>query len=306
MPMLTTQMAGLGRRRWIDKHQRHTHCRSFVGHELPQLEEAPTLVTVPMRLADLGPLPYARQIFTGNLALGSDSLVDELLADGVVDRSHVATLSSRQPVQQPIGFLCAFGLERTSDFGVVGTQPVNLGSFIECGIRIDGHAASTKINPQRACRYRRSRSRTPELDMQKERAIAAFDQHSTGQRLPFEPSFLVVAQCRRKAYTAVEQRQTKGPVPLAQAEDALIVINRGGRKRRVGFALDLQRGPHPSDSTDSQVCRQTKALAHLIIRLILDFDLVARMDTACHFSDEITRLGKGGQRRVEFNTLRSG
>jgi hypothetical protein len=105
----------------------------------------------------------ARQILQGNLPLGRLGCDNELLADPVVDRSHVALFSARQPLQKPLGFgatvwaqgaqrpfFRAFALERAPDFRVVGTEPVDLRGFVEVGIGIDRHTASAEIDTQRA------------------------------------------------------------------------------------------------------------------------------------------------------------
>ena len=56
----------------------------------------------------------------------------------------------------------------------------------------------------------------------------------------------------------MEQRQREGPIPLSEAEDALIVVNRRGLEGRMGFALDLECRTDPSNSPDSQIGRQPK------------------------------------------------
>jgi hypothetical protein len=62
-------MTRLGRVCWINKDKRDTRRFSLVRHKLPQLVEAPTVVAIPVRLADLRPSSDARQIFEGNLPM---------------------------------------------------------------------------------------------------------------------------------------------------------------------------------------------------------------------------------------------
>ena len=208
-----TGLRGIGR---IHKHQRHTSGVRLVGHKLPQLVEAPAMVAIPLLLAELGPLSNARQVFEGNLALCRLGFLDELLADPVVNRSHMALLSPRQPFQQAFGLLCAFGLERTPHLGVVGTQLMDLSRFLARGIGIDRHTASAQINTERAVYRQRSWGMAFELDMQQERAITPFHQCRAGRRLAFQPSFLVVAQGGLKPNTAVEQCQTERSSPTPE------------------------------------------------------------------------------------------
>ena len=147
MTTMATYMARLGRIGRINKHEWHTRRLRFVGHKLPQLVKAPTVVAGAVRLADFGALANARQVFQGKLARGRLCSLDKLLADRVVDRSHMACLSAGQPFQKPRGFFRAFALERTPDFGIAGTQTVDRGRLVHGGIRIHRHAPSAEINP---------------------------------------------------------------------------------------------------------------------------------------------------------------
>ena len=150
MTTLPTTMAGLrgiGRR---DQHQRYPGILGFVGHKLPQLIEGPTVLVVALRLTALGALPNAGQVFQGNLPLALAGRLDDPSADDVVNRPHMPFLSARQPFQEPFGPPCAFGLQSTADFGVVGTETLDLGRFVHRAIGIHGHATSAQINAQRA------------------------------------------------------------------------------------------------------------------------------------------------------------
>jgi hypothetical protein len=142
----TTLMTGLRRIRRIDEHDRHTRSLGFVCNELPQLEEAPTVVAVALRLTHPGALSDARQIFQGNLPLSGLCCPDDLLTDAVVDCAHMACLSAREPFQKPGGFFRAFALERTPDLGIMGTQGVDLPRLVDGSLRIDRHTPAAKIN----------------------------------------------------------------------------------------------------------------------------------------------------------------
>jgi len=69
MPTMATPMAGLGCIGRTNEPDRHTSALGFVDHILSQLVERPTVVVVALRLAHLGALSDARQIFQGNLTL---------------------------------------------------------------------------------------------------------------------------------------------------------------------------------------------------------------------------------------------
>ena len=300
---MPTQMAGFRGIGRIDQHDRDARSLRLVGHKLPQLIERPTVVVVALRFADFRPLPDAFEVFEGNLTLGSLSLLDKLFTDRVVNRAHMTCLFAGQPFQKPFGFFRAFALERAPDFRVVGTQTVHLCGFVGPCIGIDRHTPPAKIDTQRARGCLRDRGRTFELDVQEEHAITPLDQRRTRRCVALEPSFLVVAKRGLNPLSAVQERQTEGPIPLAEAEDALIVVNRRGFKRRMGLALDLQCRTDTRNGTNGKVRRQTKAVPHVLIAGMLDLDFVARMDGASHLSDAVARVRKRGKRRVDFSAL---
>ncbi len=214
MATTTAQMACLRRVGRINKHQRHTSRLRLVGHKLPQLVEAPTVVAIPLRFVDLRPLSDALEVFQGNLPLGGLGCFDKLFADRVVDRSHMPCLSAREPFQKSLGFFRAFALERPEDLRVVGTQALHLRGFVGACIRIDRYTASAKINTKRASGRVGRWSRTFELDMQEERAITPFDECGTRRRLAFEPSLLVCT--KRGLKWGQESRDACGsPLPGA-------------------------------------------------------------------------------------------
>lgn len=297
---LMTGLRGIGR---INEDHRNPSVLGFVRHKLLQLVKAPTLVAVALWLPYTGPLADTRQIFQGNLPLGGLCRLNDPLTDAVVNRAHMALLSAGEPLQKPDGFFRAFALERTPHFGIVGTQVVDLRGVIGRTIGINSDTPSAKINSQCTSGGVGSGDSMFDLDMQEERAITAFDQRGTGQGLALESRLQVVAQRSRKPLSPVEQGQAEGPIPLPKAEDTLIVVNRGGLKRGVGFALDLQGGADTSNRTNGQISRQPKAAPHLSVAGMLDIDLVTRMDGAGDVSNKVAGVGKRLERRIEFGTL---
>lgn len=219
MATRTTLMTGSRGVGGIDRHHGHTSVLRLVHHELPELVEGPTVVAVALGFADPGALPNAGQVFESNLSSCGACRLDNLTANDMVERSHMPSLPTRQAFQGAFGALRPFGLEGTADCGVVGTQPHDGGGFVGSSIGIHRDTPSAQINTQRTGWCLERWGGTGELDMQKERPIPA------------------LAQCRLKALSTVEQGQAEGPVPFAETEYALIVVNRGGGKGRMGFFL---------------------------------------------------------------------
>ena len=140
-------------------------------------------------------------------------------------------------------------------------------------------------------------------DVQEKHTVPSFDERCTPRTATFETPFLVVPKHGRKALSGMKERQAEGPIPLPEAENALIVVNRRRRKRGVGFALDLQGSADAGNRSNGQVGRQPKAAPDLSVADMLDLHLVTRMDLACHVGNEIAGVGKGHKCRVEFAAL---
>ncbi len=299
----TAAVAGLRCVCWINQHDRHASVLRFISDVLSELVERPTVVLGALGLADPRPLPDAGQIFESNLPVTGRCRLDELLADSVVNRAHMPSLPARQAFQGASGALRPFGLKRAADFTVVAAELLDRSPFIDGRIGIDRDTMPAQIDTQRACAGLWTRGHAVKLDMQEERSIAALDQCRAGRRAACQSAFLVVAKDRLQALPTVKQGQTEGPIPFPEAEDALIVVNRCGRKRRMGFGFDFQDRAHPRNRPDGQVGRESEAGTDLVVAGVLDLDLVARMDVAGDVRNDVAAVGKGTERRVKVGAL---
>ena len=303
MATVATAMTGFRSVGRINHHHGQASRLRFVLHELPQLIEGPGMVQCPLCLAHFGPLAYPGQVFQGDSLPRDLCRGDELFTDDVVDRPHMAPLMSRQPFQEAYGPSCAFSLERTSNLEVVGTELLHRRAFVGTPCRIDGNPSATQVNTQHAHGALPSWRWRFDLDVQEEGAIAAFDQRGTGGRLSLEPGFLIVPQGGLKAFAATDQRQAEGPIPFSEAEDALIVVNGGRGKRRVGFGFNLQGGTDTGNGANGEIGGQAEALPHLAVTGVLHLHLVSGMDAACQVGDVVAGVRESNQRRAQRRAL---
>jgi hypothetical protein len=103
LPNAVAAMAGLTCVSRIDQHQRHTRTHTFVGQELTQLVERPTIGASSFRLISwllVRAFSNAGQIFYGNAPVVGFCLFDESMANGVIDSCLEAPFSARQPCLQ--------------------------------------------------------------------------------------------------------------------------------------------------------------------------------------------------------------
>jgi hypothetical protein len=111
-------------------------------------------------------------------------------------------LVSREPLQEPCGSPCAFGLERTPDFEGVGAELLHRFAFIGGRKGIDCHTSAAQSDAEDTQGALALRSRGFDLDVQEERAIPALPQRGTGRRLALQAGCLMVARCGGKAFSA--------------------------------------------------------------------------------------------------------
>ncbi len=303
-------LRGVGRRH---KMQHNTGILRLVRHKRPQLVKRPTVAVAALTLAPgllIGALTNTRQVFQSDGSLRLQRGRNQILADLMVGLALKTSFPPRQPCQKlPTSTSSAsrafrgFFLERSPQPAIAiayRCQVLSTPVLIIAGV---GNIGTSQINPQHIRGLSGYGRRAFGLNMQKERAIAALDQRGTGGHLSFEPSLLPLPQHGLKTFSTVQERQAKRPVPLSKAENALIVVNRRGLKRRMGFALDLQRRTHASDSPDGEIGGQAKLCTHVLITDMLERDLVGRVLTPCDVRNEVARSRKGTQRSIKFNTL---
>jgi len=139
--------------------------------------------------------------------------------------------------------------------------------------------------------------------VQEERAIPSLDQGCTARKTAFEPAFLIVAQRRRKPCSTMQQCQAAGPVPLAKAEDALVVVHRCGLECRVHLGRNLERRTDARNGPNGQIGRQAKAPADVVVAGMLERHFVTRMERACQLSDKVAGIREGHKRSVQLSAL---
>jgi len=166
MTTFAANMAGLTRIPGIDQDHRHTRVLRLVGDERPQLEERPTLLPIPLRLADLGALPDAFEVFEHDGPSGLLGGIDDAAADDVVDGPLVAFLPPRQPFQEPLALPRALGLGGTPNLGAMRTDSIYLRGFMDRAIAVDGHAATTQIDAECSLGLQELGGLSGQLDME--------------------------------------------------------------------------------------------------------------------------------------------
>jgi hypothetical protein len=299
-------------------HEMHhdTSILRLIRHEGTQLVERPTVTAAAFHFCArllVGTRPDTGQILQRYRPRGCQRVGNQVLANLMVGVALKPCFTPRQPYQKlsasapgTSGVFRGFLLQRGTQPTIAIThrrQVLPTPVLVIAGM---GDVGPSQVDAQDIVGLCGGRSSVLDLDMQEEGAIAALDQRGTGGDVLFHPALLSLTQRRFKACAGVQERQTKGPIPCPKAEDALIVVNRGGLKRRVRFALDLERRTDTGNGTNSQIGRQPKAVPDFLITGMLDLYLVAGMEAPCDLGNVVAGVRKGRQRCVKFGALLGG
>jgi hypothetical protein len=209
MSKFTANMASLRGVGWVHQDQGHTGVDRLVGDELSKLEETPTLLPIAVYLADPGAIPDAGEVFQCDGSTGGLGFVHDAATDVVVDCPLVSLLPPRQPFQEPLGSLRAFGLVGSSHLGIVAANSVDLGGLVGGPVGIDGDSATPQINTERPLRFDRVRSVVGQLDMEEVGPAATLDQDRGGGLATFQERLLPPAKLGRQFDSAAEQSSSR-------------------------------------------------------------------------------------------------
>lgn len=293
-----------------------TRILSLVGQKPAQLMERPTVTAAPLGFRPwllIRALPNTRQVFKSNRPAGLYGIRDEGFTDLMVGLLLKPCFPPRQPCQKlpasapgTSGAFRGFLLESCPQPAIPitdGCQLLATPVLIIAGV---GNINTPQINTQYILGLSRGRSRAGQLDMQEERTILTLDQDGAGRCLAFESGLLPLAQDRIQPCAVVEQGQTEGPVPLPKTEDALIVVNRGRGKGRMGFCRNLEGCAYACNGPNGQIGRQPKTCPHIRIAGMLDLHFIRGMFPPCDIRNEVAGIGKRAKRGVEFGGLLRG
>ena len=300
LPTLMTALRGVSR---IDQDKRDTSIVRFVGNEISELAEGPTLLGVALSPSHSRPGANPRQILQGNGPVGGERRIHNAPTDDMVEMRHVLPLAPREPFQEPLGPLRALALHGAAHFGIVRSEPLHLLGFVDGAITIDRHPPASQINAQDASGFEPGGSFCGHLHMQKVLPIPPLHQDSAGGVLSCEKALLVFTKPGVDPRSSVQQRQADRPIPLAETEDAHIIINRGRGKPGVGLFPHLQSCADSGNSPDRQIGREAEPLPDFPVAGVLHLHLVGGVDTPGDSSDVVTGVRKRFQGGVHLGPL---
>lgn len=303
MPTGTTAMTGLRRIGWVNQALPHARIFSLVSDEGSQLVEGPTLLPIALRFPDLRALADPGQVFERKVAVGLNGGVDDMSTDHMVDMSHMSSLTPGQAFQGSLRAFRPFPLQRPTDLRVMLAEFIDFIRFVDRTIRVNGDPATTEIHTKDPAQFLHWGRFRRKLYMQPVGTIPTLDEDRSGRGLPFERAALALRQFGVQSGPAMQQGQTECPVPLTKGKDPLVVVDRGGIKRRVHLGFDFERGTDPRNGPNRQVGRQPKLRPDVVVAGVLHLHFVGAMDGPGDRSNGVTGVGKRVQCGVKFSPL---
>ena len=300
---------GLGCVARINRHDADASTSRLVFDELLQLVEGPRVQASPLSFAEPTPIPNAFKHLKDDGQPMLFGVGDQMLANGVIDLSLVASLPTRKPFECPAaGFACLLAvgiclrLQPRSDVGAVEAivgevLPLKL---VSCGIR--GDMPKPQVHAEGAL-YLVVLGRVGRfvfhLNVKVKTVFPSSLERRTGGLLSGECLPLEVAQSQREDATPIDQAQADGLARHIQLEDAGVVVDAGGLEPAVPrLGIGHPRG-NPSNSTDRQVGRQTKLLTHIAVAALMQIVLAMLLMLIAPISHKVAGLGKRFKRRLK-------
>ena len=300
---MPTGRTGLGGVAWVHRHHQNPFTFGLVSYEGAHLIERPSLESTALGFPSCCPGPYACEVFTGDSRAGVFGFGDQSVTNAMIFIGPHARFPQTDFVQLPLGTLRACSLARSTHTPAALAARFNgiaakVFAVIRCcqvlDAQIDANDLAGRVGIWRS---------VYQYNMQKEHAIPPFDKRGAPRMAARQLALLVGTKHGVKMRSGVQERQTEGPISLPEAEDTLVVVHRGRRKGRVGFLGNLERSTDTRNGPNRQIGRQPKAAADFSVAGMLDDDFVARMDLTSYVRNVVAGIGKGHQRRVEFNAL---
>jgi len=244
MVAAVASLTGVGRRH---SDQLNPFLNGFVGQELTQLIERPTVRPSPFGLASrllVRALSDTCQILNGNSSVKLLGLADDGSTDGMVQPLLKAPLPARQPLQdlaaspptRPCafrGFLlkrCSYPRKSVSNL----IQLLAVPTLTRAGL---GNFAPAKINPEHLVGFDGLGRIIRQLNVDVVEAVPMLAQLGRGGLTSFQLAPLVIANIEADVLPAIQKRQANRPILLPEGKNASVVISRRWPKGFDGLVL---------------------------------------------------------------------
>ena len=285
--------------------ERNARQPCFVGEELTQLGERPTVENSPLLAPSPDPFANASEFFDGNAAPAAFSGSNDLLTDYVVRVAAQALLLARQFLQPTLGGAGLFLLKLGPQPAIPMPDGIPLVPCITFSFAVGSDVDHSQINAKEAGRFQLGRLRDA---ASRHQVVLASNQHQVRLALsvPQHGSLPLSAHERNTQPAAERPNRNRGCAEIP-GQDSIIV--RGGSRRTKGSLdrfVQLVRIGNLGDGTDSRLRRQPKAFATLPVAEFVEIELAERLQLPSNAADVIARGIEGHQRAQKRIGLSAG
>ncbi len=302
MPALRTGAAGIAS---VNQTKGHAVANGAVGDELPQLIETPAVVLSPLRLSQPYPVSDARKVFEFQFSTGAFSRFNEVLRNLVVGIASETSLTARELFKVALSRPRAAPLQVGSQLGIALAGRFYKRAAIVVAIRVGRQVFDAEVYTERARRF--LRRLVSKLAVQVDVPLAllspdelpTLDTLSSAQEVP-----LIPADLERDREPPVNRGQRDNFVLDFDAEDALVIVNRGGLEAAGTFPLALADSRY---SPDRKVGTQAKLSPYVLVGQLLQGKLREVLLRSSDSQNMVARCRKSVYRPAQALSLaRSG
>ncbi len=272
----------------INRNHFNARTNTFVGQELAQLIERPTIGTKPLSLASrhlVGTISNPRQVLDGEDSITRSCLLDDGFADYMIFMCLKTSLVPRQPLQnltasapcRSCAFRC-FTLKRSSSSGISISDCGNVLTAPFFALASYGNICTSKVYTNYLARFNRFWWCVFDLNMDVVATISMFAELGSSRLLTFELACLVLPHIHFDVVASIHQREADSPIFFPKSKDSSIVVSTGWLERFNWLALELGSfaiSTNPHTSADCQVSAKPKVRAQLLINRSLNRGLAS-------------------------------
>jgi len=294
---LTALRAGLGSVSRVNVDHVDALPSSFVFDKALELAKGPRVVRGSLFFAHFCPVSYVRQVFQHYCVSWLKRIYD-LLADTVIQVTHPALFSARQPFQHPARGCSAFSLERLADCAkltsdVHGLFAAELEPCAGAGKvgNTNVYANGLPLTPSRIGR----RTFFGQHDVDIKLALTSVIERCRSRLLASQPAALVVANVQPDLAPARHSADVRSKVVAQhdQTEQVVVQIERR-RSEQLGLAplvlSSLNRTGYTREAAANVVRRKTIAFFERVVALVVQGNVVGDSLLKCYIERIVARL----------------
>jgi hypothetical protein len=292
-------LRGIGRRY---KQHGYASYQSFVAYKYSELIESPVVCPTSLNLATslfVEALSNVGQILKRQRCVTLFCLLNQLLADAVIQPLLEALFSTREPSQQSSRTASAFALNSASDLGISVASSLNLCSTPTVSSGNGSDVSASQINPNYLGCFARWLSGDFNADVDVVVTLSSFIQRCAGRGLPSEQCNLISTNGQLKLLPARDQSHPSSLQIFVVSKRSRVQIQRCWAEF-VNLFDCLSIANHTANCLTNVISFQARRRSDALINQVMQLGCVPLFSLFCYVQDLIASHSKPLQRQVNF------